>query len=77
MLFYMVYNGFTRVLRNSKARILIALPPFVSILVSGSLFLFVAADPLQFLPLGDPFLSRFSPADFLRPSTEATYLTSR
>ena len=77
MLFYMVYNGFTGVLRNSKAGILIALPPFVSILVSGSLFLFVAADPLQFLPLGDPFLSRFSPADFLRPSTEATYLTSR
>jgi len=73
----MVYNGFTGVLRNSKASILIALPPFVSILVSGSLFLFVAAYPLQFLPLGDPFLSRFSQADFLRPSTEATYLTSR
>ena len=44
----MVYNGLTRVLRNAKASILIALPPFVSILVSGSLFLFIAADPLSF-----------------------------
>jgi len=62
-------HGFTRGLRDSKGITWIALPHFVPILVSGSSFLFVDADPLQLLPLGDPFLSRFSPADFVRPST--------
>ena len=69
LLFYMVYNGFTEVSRNYKASILIALLPFVSIIVSGSLFLFVAADPLQFLQLGDPFLSRFSCGPLLKLPT--------